>query len=320
MEQKNKIKLALICGGRSAERDVSLAGAEEVKKAIDSAKYDLTVYDPAEGVAGLAVDAHRIDAAFILLHGRYGEDGTIQGLLEMLDIPYQGSGVLGSALAMDKHLSKIVYQSADIPTPSWITIGLGGSSPDTDDMCRSLGLPLMVKPCGQGSSVGMALVNHADELGKALAEAFRWDTRVMVEKFTAGREITSGVIGNRELEALPLVEIIPGSQYDFFDTDAKYRPGATTEICPARIPDDIARKARELGIRAHRALGLRGYSRTDMILSEEGGLNVLETNTIPGMTPTSLLPQAAEAAGLNFSALLDRLLELALEDRSCISA
>lgn len=315
MDQKNKIKLALICGGKSAERDVSLAGAEEVKKAINSEKYNVTVYDPAEGVTKIAADAHRINVAFILLHGRYGEDGTIQGLLDMLGIPYQGSGVLGSALAMDKHLSKIAYQWAGIPTPSWITIDNHAACPDAEEICHRLGLPLMIKPCGQGSSVGMTLVTDTDELDKALAEAFHWDSKVMVERFTAGREITSSIIGNRELEALPLVEIIPDSRYAFFNTEAKYKPGATREICPARIPDDIAQKAQELGIRAHRTLGLRGYSRTDMILSKHGRLNVLETNTIPGMTPTSLFPQAAGAAGMSFSALIDRLIQLAMEEQ-----
>ncbi len=312
MDKKDKIKLALVCGGRSAERDVSLAGAKEVRKALDPAKYDVTVYDAADDAARIAADAGNIDAAFILLHGRYGEDGIIQGFFEMLDIPYQGSGVLGSALAMDKHLSKVVYEAAGIPTPPWMKLEDSREVP-VQDIAAGLGLPVMVKPCSQGSSVGMARVNDAGELECAIAEAFRWDSCVVVEAFARGREITAGILGNRELRALPIVEIIPGEQYDFFDKEAKYMPGATTEICPAPVPDDITILAQEIGLRAHRALGLRGYSRTDMILAEDGTLQVLETNTIPGMTPTSLFPQAAEAGGLSFSALLDCLIELALE-------
>ncbi len=312
MNENAKIRLALVCGGRSAERDVSLAGAREVRKALDEDRYDVTVYDPAEDVARLAADATGIDVAFILLHGRYGEDGTIQGLFDMLDIPYQGSGVLGSALAMDKHLSKVVYRSAGIPTPDWIMLE-SMEQFDQDAIVRELGMPLMVKPCSQGSSVGMSRVESVENLEPAVTLAFQWDSRVMVEAFTTGREITAGVIGNSELEALPLVEIIPGEKYDFFDKEAKYKPGATSEICPADIPSDITRMARDVGISAHRALCLRGYSRTDMILADDGTLMVLETNTIPGMTPTSLFPQAAAAAGLDFSALLDRLIELALD-------
>jgi len=314
MEKNAKIRLALVCGGRSAERDVSLSGAREVQKALDAAKYDVQLYDPADDVARIAADAEMIDVAFILLHGRYGEDGTIQGLFDMLGIPYQGSGVLGSALAMDKHLSKVAYRYAGIPTPDWVTLETM-SGFDQRAIVDSLGLPLMVKPCSQGSSVGMARVNAEAELETALREAFRWDSRVMVEAFTSGREITAGVLGNRELQALPIVEIIPGDRYEFFDKEAKYMPGATREICPAETPADITAMAQETGIAAHRALCLRGYSRTDMILAGDGTLTVLETNTIPGMTPTSLFPQAAAAAGLNFSAMLDRLIELALERR-----
>ncbi len=312
MNKKDKIKLALVCGGRSAEREVSLSGAEGVKTALDRDKYDVTVYDPKSDIPRIVADADKIDVAFILLHGKYGEDGTIQGLFDMLDIPYQGSGVLGSALAMDKHLSKVVYRASGIPTPDWITLE-SGKDINPEEIVRKLGLPLMVKPCTQGSSVGMARVDDASGLGDALREAFKWDSRVMAEAFTQGREITAGVIGNRELQALPLVEIIPGEKYDFFDMEAKYKPGATREVCPAEIEEDVAVRARDIGIMAHRALSLRGYSRTDMILTQDGTINVLETNTIPGMTPTSLFPQAAAAAGMDFGSLLDRLIELALE-------
>ncbi len=316
MNAKDKINLALVCGGRSAERDVSLSGAEEVKKALDPAKYNVTVYDSARDISRLVADAPGIDVAFVLLHGKYGEDGTIQGLFRMLDIPFQGSGVLGSALAMDKHLSKVVYSQAGLATPAWRVLEKNDSGrPDFAALAGELGLPLMVKPCSQGSSVGMALVKETAGLEAAVEEAFRWDSRVMVEEYVTGRELTAGVLGNRELTSLPVVEIIPGSDHEFFDREAKYVPGITREICPARLPDDVTDAVQEAGIRAHRALGLRGYSRTDMIRSSDGTLYVLETNTIPGMTPTSLFPQAAAAAGICFSALLDRLIGLALEER-----
>jgi D-alanine-D-alanine ligase len=175
-----------------------------------------------------------------------------------------------------------------------------------------LGLPLVIKPASQGSSLGMTIARSENDIAEGLKKAFAIDRQVMAEEFITGREITGGVIGNEELTALPLVEIVPGDAYEFFNYEAKYQPGASTEICPADLEEAIAIRARNHAITAHRALQLRGYSRTDMIVSGDD-IYMLETNTIPGMTPTSLLPQAAAAAGLDFSALLDRLIELALE-------
>ena len=311
MSEKNKIQLALLCGGRSAERDVSLAGAREVEKALDPGLYDITRYDPATDLNRLVRDTPRLDVAFILLHGRYGEDGTIQGLLDLIGLPYQGSGVLGSALAMDKHLAKVIYQEAGIPTPPWIHL-LCSDKVDTKQIVNRLGIPLMVKPCTQGSSVGIRKVTDENKLGPAIKEAFQWDNRVLVESFIDGREITGGILGLEKLLPLPVVEIIPDSSYSFFDYDAKYLPGATKEICPADIPKQASEKARALAVAAHKALQLRAYSRTDMILADTGKIFALETNTIPGMTPTSLFPQAAEAAGISFSKLLDQLIDMAL--------
>jgi D-alanine-D-alanine ligase len=311
MSEKNKIQLALLCGGRSAERDVSLAGAREVEKAFDPGSYDITRYDPATDLDRLVRDTPHLDVAFILLHGRYGEDGTIQGLLDLIGLPYQGSGVLGSALAMDKHLAKVIYQEAGIPTPPWIHL-LRSDKVDTKQIVNRLGIPLMVKPCTQGSSVGIGKVADENKLGPAIKEAFQWDNRVLVESFIEGREITGGILGLEELSPLPIVEIIPDSSYSFFDYDAKYLPGATKEICPADIPKQASEKARALAVAAHKALQLRAYSRTDMILADTDKIFVLETNTIPGMTPTSLFPQAAEAEGITFSKLLDQLIEMAL--------
>jgi D-alanine-D-alanine ligase len=308
---KKKLQLALLAGGKSGEREVSLNGAIEVAKALDPAKYEVRRYDPATDLARLAAEAESLDAAFILLHGPFGEDGTVQGFLDLLGLPYQGSGVLGSAIAMDKNLSKILYRNGGLKVPEWYM----ASEEDIENPSKILGLlglPLVIKPARQGSSLGMTVARSENDIEAGLQKAFAIDSQVMVEEFISGREITGGVIGNEELVPLPLVEIIPGEQYEFFDYEAKYQPGATTEICPAELEEPLTTRAQNYALAAHRALQLRGYSRTDMIVSGDD-IYVLETNTIPGMTPTSLLPQAAAAAGLDFRALLDRLLELALE-------
>lgn len=309
-----KIRLALIAGGTSGERDVSLKGAAEAEQTLSKEKYELIRYDPATDLARLAADAEQLDAAFILLHGIHGEDGTVQGMLELLGIPYQGSGVLGSALAMDKNLAKTMYRLHGLPVAAW-QMASREHIADPAALLTELCLPVVVKPVRQGSSLGMSVVREADRLSAALASAFKHDSRVMVEEFIRGREITVGVIGNDELMPLPLVEVIPDAKYDFFDYEAKYRPGATQEVCPAEVDDSIRDKAQQYGVMAHQALQLRGYSRTDMIVRDEE-IFLLETNTIPGMTPTSLLPQAAAQAGLDFSALLDRLISLAVEQRT----
>ncbi len=306
-----KIQLALLAGGKSGEREVSLKGAEEVAKALDPRKYVVKRYDPATDLAKLATEADSLDAAFILLHGPFGEDGTVQGFLDLLSIPYQGSGVLGSAIAMDKNLSKILYRNAGLKVPQWYMASKEDID-NTGNILGQLGLPLVIKPARQGSSLGMTIARSEDDIAEGLKKAFGIDRQVMVEEFIAGREITGGVIGNEELTALPLVEIIPGDAYEFFDYEAKYQPGASKEICPADLEAAITIRAQNYALAAHRALQLWGYSRTDMIVSGDD-IYLLETNTIPGMTPTSLLPQGAAAAGFDFPALLDRLIELALE-------
>lgn len=306
-----KLRLALIAGGVSAEREVSLRGAAGVEQALNRDRYEVVRYDPATDLARIAADAANIDAAFILLHGVHGEDGTIQGFLDLLGIPYQGAGVLGSALAMDKNLAKVMYRLAGLPVAPWVMVEPGDLR-DSGRIESAVGLPCVVKPVRQGSSIGMSIVRTRDQLPAALELALRHDGEVMVEAFLKGRELTAGVLGNSELTALPLIEIIPDSRFDFFNYEAKYQPGATREVCPAPVSETVRARAQDYAVRAHRSLQLRGYSRTDMILVGEE-LYLLETNTIPGMTPTSLLPQAAAEAGLPFVALLDRLIELALE-------
>ena len=309
---KKKIRVALLAGGRSGERDVSLAGAAGLEAAIDLEKYELRRYDPKTDLSRLAEDADDIDVAFILLHGTYGEDGTMQGYLDLLDIPYQGAGVLGSALAMDKNMAKVLYRLNGLPVAAW-EMARKEDIKEPGRLLETLQFPLVIKPIREGSSLGMSMADNLQELQEGLRLAYEHDSEVMVEQFVSGREITVGVLGNEELTPLPLIEIIPGEEFRFFDYAAKYKKGASEEICPADVEASVAIQAQEYALTAHRALQLRGYSRTDMMLSADGSLILLETNTIPGMTPTSLFPQAAQEAGLDFTALIDRLLELALE-------
>ena len=290
-----KRTIALLSGGISSEREVSISSGDQVYEALDHNKYDIIRYDPKTDLPKLVSDAPKIDAALIILHGPFGEDGTVQGLLDLLDIPYQGSGVLGSALAMNKLASKLLYEKAGLLVPLYV-----------------LGLPLVVKPVGSGSSVGISIVKSKDLLEEAVNKAFEQDSMVLIEMYIDGIELTGGVIGNDQLEALPIIEIVPDKSFEFFDYEAKYTAGATNEICPARINDMMTQKAQKIAKTAHRALFCKGYSRTDMILKDQD-MYVLETNTIPGMTATSLLPLAAGKAGIPFSQLLDRLIELSIE-------
>jgi D-alanine-D-alanine ligase len=307
-----KMTIALLSGGVSSEREVSLSSGDQVFEALDKEKYNINRYDPKMDLARLVDDAGGIDAALIILHGPYGEDGTVQGLLELLGIPYQGSGVLGSSLAMNKLASKYLYEKADLPVPPYVA--LQKSDPlDAEAWQQQFGFPVVVKPNEAGSSVGMTIVKSIDAVEAALEKAFSHDATVLIEGYVEGIELTGGVIGNKELLALPIIEIIPDDEHEFFDYDAKYTAGVTQEICPARIDAEMTQKAQTFAKVAHEALFCKGYSRTDMILKDRE-IYVLETNTIPGMTATSLLPQAAQTAGFSFSRLLDRLIELCIEE------
>jgi len=307
-----KQTIALLSGGISSEREVSLASGDQVYEALDPNKYDILRYDPKTDLAKLVENASKIDAALIILHGPYGEDGTVQGLLDLLDIPYQGSGVLGSAIGMNKLVSKHLYEKAGLLVPPYVVIEQNDLL-NVDECIQRLGLPLVVKPVGSGSSVGISIVKSKDLLKEAVNIAFEDDAMVLIEAYIDGIELTGGVIGNDQLEAFPLIEIVPDESFEFFDYEAKYTAGATNEICPARIHDAMTEKAQETAKTAHKALFCRGYSRTDMILKGHD-MYVLETNTIPGMTATSLLPLAAGKAGIPFSQLLDRLIELSIEE------
>jgi D-alanine-D-alanine ligase len=306
-----KLTVALLSGGVSSEREVSLNSGNQVYAALDKDRYEVLRYDPKTDLPRLVADARRIDIALIILHGPFGEDGTVQGMLDLLGIPYQGSGVLGSAVAMNKLVSKQLYSQAGLPVPSFLALR-SGDEVKPEAVTARTGLPLVVKPVSGGSSVGMSIVRSESSLAAAIEKALQYDEAVLAEAYIDGIEITGAVLGNENPEALPLIEIVPDKSHEFFDYEAKYTPGLTQEICPARVDEALAEKARTYAVLAHQALGCRGYSRTDMILKGKE-LFVLETNTIPGMTATSLFPQAAAAAGLPFGQLLDRLIELGLE-------
>ena len=257
-----------------------------------------------------------IDVAFLALHGKYGEDGTLQGFLELTGTPYTGSGVLASALAMDKVMAKRMMAADGIRMPKGVAITRAdfAREPGASLVAARHMMPAVVKPSKQGSSVGMSLVDTESALETAVRVALQHDDEVLVEERIFGTEITVGVVGipgTGTVEALPVVEIVP--KRAFFDYKAKYDPDQCDEICPARITAEAAREAQDLAVRAHRSLGCRGYSRTDLILAKDGPV-VLEVNTLPGMTMNSLLPKAAKAAGISFADLLDRIVKLALEN------
>ena len=309
-----KLTIALLYGGISSEREVSLMSGNQVYEVLDKDKYKVLRYDTKTDLKRLTDDASQIDAALIILHGPFGEDGTIQGMLDLLGIPYQGAGVLGSALAMNKLVSKQLYESSGLPVPAYMSIKRRDRI-DPESFVKRLGLPLVVKPVSGGSSVGMSIVKTKDTLKAAVKNAFEQDETVLLEAYIEGVELTGAVLGNDNLEALPIIEIVPEKNHEFFDYEAKYTAGETREICPARIDANLTDKAQTYARLAHQSLFCKGYSRTDMIL-KGCEIYVLETNTIPGMTSTSLLPQAAKAVGISFEQLLDRLITLSLEDRA----
>jgi len=305
-------RIVVLAGGWSREREVSLASGKAVYGALDRDRYEAHLYDPRDHLETLVRSKGEIDLVLIMLHGRFGEDGRIQGFLDLLGIPFSGSGVLASAMAMNKRVAKEVYVSAGLEVAAHVALKRGNRVP-AEGVLQRLGQTVIVKPVTEGSSFGISVCRTADELERAVETAFRHDEEVLAEEFLAGKEITCCVLGNRTLETLPLVEIVPGEAHPFFDHAAKYTPGATREICPARVSRKLAERAASCARKAHRALGCRVWSRTDMILRDDR-IYLLETNTVPGMTPNSLFPLAAGAAGWSLSDLVDRLILLSLEE------
>lgn len=289
MELKGK-RIGVLFGGLSEEREISIRSGQAVLKAL-KAKGIEAVGILADGDVVQKILEAKIDIAFLALHGKLGEDGTIQGLLEVLGIPYTGSGVLASALAMDKLKSKQVFLASGIPTPDFV-IWQEGIKPPFD-------LPWVVKPVSQGSTIGVSVVNDEKELEKAVQEALKHDQEVIIERFIEGKEITVAVLDSKAFEP---IEVVP--KKGFYDFHAKYTPGATNYLIPAPIGQELTEKAKRLALEAYRSLRCSGCARVDMRLSTEGVFYVLEVNTIPGMTPTSLLPMAAAYEGITFEDLV----------------
>lgn len=327
------MKITVLLGGASSERDVSMASGLRIADALRQKGHDVLLVDPAKGaIDGAAEHALReygvkttpptlhelrklatlptltqlpevagADVVFLALHGGQGEDGTLQALLDMAGIRYTGSGHLASALAMDKELSKIILRAAGVGTPDWLM------APATkEEVLAELGLPVIVKPSKEGSSVGLTVVKRIEDLAPAIDEAFRHDDEVMIEQFIAGRELTVGMLGE---EALPVGEIIP--KHEIYDYECKYTAGMAEEVFPADIPAAVAEDAKRQAKLAFRALKLGGCPRVDFRMAADGSLYCLEVNTLPGMTELSLIPQAAAAAGMSFPDFCERIVLLA---------
>jgi D-alanine-D-alanine ligase len=310
-------RVAVLKGGPSLERQVSLRSAARVEDALERLGMEVVPID---------VDARLVerlrgseaDVAFVSLHGRGGEDGTVQELLEIVGMPYTGSGVLACMRCMDKVLTKHLLVREGLPTPDFfafseVAFREFGAAEALPAIEARLGFPIVVKPAAQGSALGIKFAAAADDVPGALVAAFSYDDRVLLERHVKGRELAVSLLeGPDEVEALPIVEARPKQEY-FFDFEARYEIGKTDYVCPAELPADATARAQRLAIDTYRLLGCYGFARVDMILSEEGSLEVLEAQAIPGLTETSLLPQAAEAAGISFDRLVERLVELALE-------
>ena len=313
-----KLRVALLSGGWSDEREISLQSGDAVERALKEAGFAsverLDIADD-DFLARLAKGG--FDVAFIAMHGHGGEDGCVQGFFETLHIPYTFSGVEASAVACDKSVAKGVYRAAGIPTPGGMTLDAvawnAEGSHDVDAILAECGLPALVKPATNGSSFGISKVNRREDLVAAIDAAFERDDKVLVESFVQGTEITVPVIGNDDPQALPIIEVIPGEGAEFYDLKVKYEPSELHHVMPARLPEDVYRHAQELAILAHKSLGCAGASRSDFIVTSGGTPYILETNTIPGMTETSLLPDSARSAGIPFPELCVRFIQMALE-------
>jgi D-alanine-D-alanine ligase len=295
-------KVGVLMGGKSAEREVSLKSGGMVLLALRSKRVDAHAFDPAEKDLDL-LRRERFDRVFIALHGRFGEDGTMQGILEWLGIPYTGSGVLASALAMDKVRTKRMWQAEGLPTAPYLVL-----DKDTDfkAAAKKLGVPLFVKPASEGSSVGMSKVKRAGDLEEAFALAVNYDPVVIAEKFIDGPELTVAIVGER---VLPIIKI--ETPREFYDYEAKYIANDTRYLIPSGLPAAKEKQIQALSLKAFQALGCRGWARVDVMLDKRGRAYLLEINTSPGMTDHSLVPMAAKAVGISYEDLCTRILGMA---------
>jgi D-alanine-D-alanine ligase len=306
-------RVAVLKGGRSLERQVSLRSGARVEDALERLGHDIVALDVNHDLISRLRDASP-DVAFIAMHGRDGEDGTVQELLEILDIPYTGSGVLACVRATDKVLAKHLMIEAGIPTPEFFAfsetafreLGAADALPAIEER---LDFPIVVKPSSQGSALGIKFARSAADVPAALVAAFSYDSRVLLERHIDGRDLAVSILDG---EPLPVVEAVPTGD-GFYDFEARYEIGRTEFVCPAELPDGVTEQAQELALRTYRLLGCSAFGRVDLMLGSDGELTVLEANPIPGLTETSLLPQAAEAAGISFDELVGRIVELALE-------
>jgi D-alanine-D-alanine ligase len=307
-------RVAVLKGGSSLERQVSLRSGGRVEDALERLGHEVVSVDVGADLISRLREAEP-DVAFIAMHGRDGEDGTVQELLEILGIPYTGSGVLACERTIDKVLTKHLLIEAGLPTPEFFSfnetaferLGAGQTLPAIEER---LSFPIVVKPARGGSALGIKFASSAADVPGALVNAFSYDDRVLLERHVAGRDLAASVVDGR---ALPIVEAVPVEE-DFYDFEARYEIGRTRFVCPAALPSDVTARAQEIALDACRVLGLYGFGRVDLMLEESTGeLYVLEANAIPGLTETSLLPQAAEAGGLSFDAVVARVLELAVE-------
>jgi D-alanine-D-alanine ligase len=304
-------RVAVLKGGRSLERQVSLRSGARVQDALERLGYEVVAIDAGLDLVRRLREANP-DVAFVAMHGRDGEDGTAQELLEIAGVPYTGSGVLPCIRAADKVLAKHLMLEAGIPTPEFFAFSETafrdlGAADLLPAMEERLDFPIVVKPASGGSALGIRFARSADDVPGALVSAFSYDSKVLLERHVAGRDLAVSVLDD---EALPVVEAIPRDE-DFYDFESRYEIGRTDFVCPADLPGDAAGRAQDLALRTYRLLGLEGFGRVDLMLDESGDLWVLEANPIPGLTDTSLLPQAAEAAGIGFDELVGRILELA---------
>ncbi len=291
-------KIGVLMGGLSAEREVSLKSGAAVHRALLESGFNATAIDVDRDLGKRLVEA-QVEAAFICLHGRYGEDGAVQGLLELMGIPYTGSGVLASALAMDKIFAKKIFAASGMTITPYVVVRQGE---EVSAASLPFPLPVVVKPSREGSSVGVSIVRRAEDLPAAVEGAFRYDREILVEKYVKGREIQVGILDNKAIGA---IEIVPKNE--FYDFEAKYTDGMATHILPAPLPPKQYAELLEAGEQAHRCLGCSGYSRVDFIVDDEDDAYVLEVNTLPGMTALSLLPEIAQGAGIGFVELVKRI-------------
>ena len=300
-------RVAVLMGGKSAEREVSLRTGDRVIGALEAQEFSVFVIDPIDLDWLDRLLSADVDIAFLALHGKGYEDGTIQGVLESFDIPYTGSGILASAIAMNKIVSKQIFETANIPTPKFFTFD---PSRDVVAQCQvvadQLGFPVVVKPITEGSSIGVSMVNDVSELQRISIETAKEFGGVFFEQYISGMEISVGLLGIEELRALPILELVP--KRDFYDYEAKYTAGMTEFVIPARLLETTTELVQKIALNAHRSVGCRGFSRVDMLVGEFDQPYVIEINTLPGLTELSDLPAQAKAAGISYNQLIGQIL------------